>query len=195
MEIRRLTLNDDIEAVAELFYATDDTVFPMVFGKKEKAVEYLSKLIKLEYNQFSYKKTHIFIEEDKIVGVLVGFDEREQNDKLENSEIIDALSTGQLMRLVMKASAVKKYRITYREKNIFIRLISVASDWKGKGIGTALLGYFRAIAQKQGYKQMSLDVPLGNKVAIGMCAKLGFRVVEKKSFGKTDGIQRMVLDI
>ncbi len=195
MEIRRLTLEDDLKTVAELIYAADDIIFPMVFGKKDKAIEYIIKLIKMEHNQLSYKKTHIFFEEGKIVGVLVGFDEREQNDKLENSEYIDALSTGQLMRLVMKANALKKYRITYQEKNILIRLISVASDWKGKGIGTALLGYFRAIAQKQGYKQMSLDVPLGNKVAIGLCSKLGFRVVEKKSFGKTDGIQRMVLDI
>lgn len=195
MEIRRLTLDDDISTVAELFYMSDSYIFPSVFGKKEKAVECLVKLIKLEYNQFSYKKIHIFIEEGKIVGVLVGFDEHEHNYKLENTETIDALSTAQLMRLFMKANSLKKYRIEYHEKNILIRLLSVASDWQGKGIGTALIGYFRAFAQKQGYKQMSIDVPLSNKVIIGLCTKLGFKVVEKKSFGKNDGIERMVLNI
>lgn len=54
--------------------------------------------------------------------------------------------------------------------------ISVYKDYRGKGIGTALMKEMLIILKKRGYEQASLSVQKANYAADMYC-KLGFRVV------------------
>jgi len=62
--IRTLEKPDDIEKVASLIYTTDDSFFPFLFGKYEKAIPKLKHLILLENNSFSYKYIYCSIDKD-----------------------------------------------------------------------------------------------------------------------------------
>jgi RimJ/RimL family protein N-acetyltransferase len=50
----------------------------------------------------------------------------------------------------------------------------VAKDWRGRGVGTALMEAAIAYARDQGLHKLSLDVFPHNEAAIGLYKKLGF---------------------
>lgn len=56
--------------------------------------------------------------------------------------------------------------------------ISVYKEYRGKGIGTALMSEMLAILKKRGYKQASLSVQKKN-FAAEMYRKLGFQAIEE----------------
>ena len=56
--------------------------------------------------------------------------------------------------------------------------ISVDKDYRGKGIGTALMKEMLTILKKRGYEQTSLSVQKAN-FAAKMYRKLGFQVVDE----------------
>lgn len=56
--------------------------------------------------------------------------------------------------------------------------ISVYKEYRGKGIGTALMSEMLAILKKRGYKQASLSVQKKN-FAAEMYRKLGFKAIEE----------------
>ena len=56
--------------------------------------------------------------------------------------------------------------------------ISVYKEYRGKGIGTALMSEMLAILKKRGYKQASLSVQKKN-FAAEMYRKLGFKIIDE----------------
>lgn len=56
--------------------------------------------------------------------------------------------------------------------------ISVYKEYRGKGIGTALMSEMLAILKKRGYKQASLSVQKKN-FAAEMYRKLGFKTIDE----------------
>ncbi len=56
--------------------------------------------------------------------------------------------------------------------------ISVYKEYRGKGIGTALMKEMLAILKECGYEQASLSVQKANS-AVKMYQKLGFQIVEE----------------
>lgn len=56
--------------------------------------------------------------------------------------------------------------------------ISVYKEYRGKGIGTALMSEMLAILKKHGYKQASLSVQKKN-FAAEMYRKLGFKIIDE----------------
>ena len=57
--------------------------------------------------------------------------------------------------------------------------ISLLPEYRGKGIGTALMQSMQEIVSKQGYKGISLSVQKQN-YATNMYRKLGFNTIEDK---------------
>ena len=54
--------------------------------------------------------------------------------------------------------------------------LAVASDMRGRGIGTKLIGHVERYAREQGYRILSLDVVDTNTGALRLYQKLGFRI-------------------
>jgi putative acetyltransferase len=50
----------------------------------------------------------------------------------------------------------------------------VARDWRGRGVGTALMEHAIAWAREQGLHKLALDVFAHNEPAIALYRKLGF---------------------
>lgn len=56
--------------------------------------------------------------------------------------------------------------------------ISVFREYRGKGIGTALMRYILELLKKEGYKQTSLSVQKDN-YAVKMYQKVGFEIISE----------------
>ena len=76
----------------------------------------------------------------------------------------------------------------------------VARDWRGRGVGTALLETAIAWAREQGLHKLSLDVFPHNEAAIALYRKLGFveegrrvKQYRRKSGELWDGIEMGLL--
>jgi ribosomal-protein-alanine N-acetyltransferase len=79
-------------------------------------------------------------------------------------------------------------------------LLAVRPDWRGRGVGTALVDNFIATARAAGACHLHLEVREGNS-ALGLYQRTGFRLVGRRSkyYRGTDGQQfdalTMALDI
>ena len=76
----------------------------------------------------------------------------------------------------------------------------VAKDWRGKGVGTALMETAIAWSREQGLHKLSLDVFPHNEAAIALYKKLGFveegrrvKQYRRKSGELWDGIEMGLL--
>lgn len=59
--------------------------------------------------------------------------------------------------------------------------ISLNNDYRGLGIGTALMKEMLGILKERGYKQTSLSVQKAN-YAVKMYQKLGFEIVDERIY-------------
>ena len=57
--------------------------------------------------------------------------------------------------------------------------ISLYPEYRGKGIGTALMEKMLEWLQKEGFRQVSLSVQKGNAAAVQLYRKTGFKVVRE----------------
>jgi len=175
--IRKLALTDDLTQVAQIVYQTDAFLFPFLFGKKEKAIPHLSKLIGLENNSFSYRNIHLYIE-NKIEGIIIELDVSKHVD--ETKDFGQTFSFGQLMILAIKQLFLFPILKHKNKEGRYIQNVCVDENSRGKGIGTLLLLDAFNRAKKDGINQMYLDVEVKNKKAIALYEKHGFIKVKTK---------------
>ncbi|MBU0476336.1 MAG: GNAT family N-acetyltransferase [Bacteroidetes bacterium] len=169
--IRKLTLFDDLNRVAQIIYQTDASLFPFLFGKKEKAIPHLSKLISLDNNSFSYHNIHIDIE-DKIEGIIIELDASKHLD--ETKDFSQTFSFGQLMMLAIKQTLLFPILKHKNNEGRYIQNVCVDKNSRGKGIGTLLLLNAFDRAKKEGISKLFLDVEVNNKKAIALYENHGF---------------------
>ena len=67
------------------------------------------------------------------------------------------------------------FSIGLNEKELHINDLAVASDMRGKGIGTSMLEFIMRFAQSKGYEEISLLVIDRNKMAKKLYERMGFR--------------------
>jgi ribosomal protein S18 acetylase RimI-like enzyme len=189
--VRKLLLNDDLDKVSKLIYKTDDFIFPFIFGKQEKAIPILKKLILLENNDFSHNYIYC-MENDGIQGILIGYDPKEIDTKKENRDFLKSFSIGSLVRLVKKGSIIEPVLDKRDIPGLYIQNICVDEDYRGMGIGSSLIEYFFQYAQNNNYSSVFLDVGIKNESAKRLYEKKGFKEFNKKMVAYVnDGFYRM----
>jgi ribosomal protein S18 acetylase RimI-like enzyme len=78
---------------------------------------------------------------------------------------------GWLLKIVFTISPLKK-------GDLCLQMISVSSAARGKGIGKKLLGYLDKFAEKEGFKQIVLDVIDNNIGALKLYEREGYLVTK-----------------
>lgn len=175
--IRKLKITDDLTQVAKILYQTDDFLFPFLFGKEEKAILRLTKLISLENNPFSYRFITIDIDK-QIRGILL-----EEDDKTKLKPAKDfkkAFSFFPLMALAIKQLFLIPTLWHNLEGGRYIQALCVDKASRGQGIGSKLLNDAIKRAESDEISKLFLDVVIKNKAALKLYEKLGFAIVKKK---------------
>ena len=191
--IRKLEKSDDLEKVACLIYKTDVSLFSFLFGKYEKAIPKIKKLVLLENNTFSHKYTYCSFERET-QGILIAYGHNEINEKNQDKDYKEVFSLFELLSLSIKDPLVRFTLTKAQPQEIYIQNICVEQKCRGKGIGTSLLMYIIDWAKSQGMNSLSLDVSIANEKAKRLYERLGFGVVQKKVYPFTSkGSYRMEL--
>ena len=175
--IRPMLASDDAIAVAKLLYATDDFLFPFLFGNPIKAIPRLAQLVKRDHNAFSYH--HIVLDiETEIRGLLLINDDL--HDRLETQDFWNAFSIGALIRLMIRQFLlfpVLRHSVSHGR---YIQNICVSPLLRGKGIGSNLLEDAISRAKEDKIAFLQLDVDIHNPGALRLYQKYGFKIIKAK---------------
>ena len=168
----RQAVKSDAASIASLIYQTDDHLFPFLFGNKFKALIRLEKLVKREHNQFSFQNT--WVEEDgRIRGILIDID---PHTRLSNARaFFHAFGTIGLIGLFFRQLLLFPALRLRMKHDRYIQNIVIDPDFRGKGLGSALLDDAIARALKDGIKILTLDVARNNPGAIKLYERVGFQ--------------------
>ena len=190
--IRPLQLDDDLDKVAELIFDTDLHAFSMLFGKREVAIPKLKKLIAMDHNRLCHRHTLVYLEDDEIIGILIGYDPEQTDMKKERRDYLNALSTFDAIMIGIKYFFIEFIISTDGLKGLYIQNISINPSHRGKGIGSKLIDHYIKLAIERKIPALWLDVTLSNDGARKLYARIGFKVVETTKIPLiNDGAHRM----
>lgn len=174
--IRKLNKNDDLSNVANLIYNTG-LIFPLFFGKKQKAIRKIKKLVSMENNSFSYKNIAVY-EDNGIKGIILYYSKI--NLKKEYHEFKKIYSFLELIKFhIALAIIFPLIKFNYRD-GIYIQNICVNQTLRGKGIGTKLIEYVNSESKNKSIKYLYLDVSIENNKAKKFYDKKNFSIVKKR---------------
>lgn len=96
--------------------------------------------------------------------------------KIKDEEIFIAKAENEIVGYVIFKIDEKDYQSMRYRKQLSIEAICVDENYRGKGIGTALLKYIKKVAKEKGCTDLYLTVNKENEKAIKLYEKFGFRV-------------------
>lgn len=175
--IRKLSLSDDLNVVAKLIYETDDTLFPILFGTYKKAKPILLSLIQRSDNPFSHKWIHVYVEENKILGLIIFYSKK---DKPSDHDFKHVMKGYPALRIGFMSLLFINILNPDIKESLYIQNLSVLKDERSKGVGTALLKGAYQEANDRSIQKVSLDVGLNNQKAMRLYLKEGFQLIKKR---------------
>lgn len=189
----RSALKSDFKDFYNLVYFASGHVLDSIFIGRTK--EILSSLYKNEKNIYSYKHT-VFIEvNDKIAGLLVGYDFKEASSE-SISTFFNILHTLKDNKFSVIMNLLKAYRKIGKvlPNEYYVSNVAIYPEFRGSGLGTKLMLNAEQTASKRKMKYISLDVEADNETAVNLYKKLGYKITEEKilNLDKTFYFYRMV---
>lgn len=175
---RRARIDDNIEEIAELLYHTDPYIYPFWFNHDlQEAKKFLVERIKEEGFIFNYN--NIYIAYDKttnhIVGILCGLD-NSVNLKYDYSTIENINNN---YHFTINHYIKEIINEVVDSNHLYISNICVDKNYRGKHIGTRLLGYFIRQMENAGFETFALDCLLHNLRAKNLYHNFGFREIKE----------------
>ena len=176
--IRAIQKNDDLDRIAQLIYATDDFLFPSIFGRGEGAMEKLKALVALENNSFSHRFIRGFFDDAGVCqGIAITFHAKNKSKDQDFTQVFHGLSA---LWLGLKLMPIRNLLNPRIGKSVYLQNLSVHESMRGQGIGKALLNDFYETAIHAGFDTVSLDVSLSNEGAMRLYLNEGFKRVKKR---------------
>lgn len=183
IEFRRARYDDNFEEIAGLIYDTDPYIYPFWFNNdREVAKKMLAKYIS-EPN-FIFHFDNIYVAYDttisKIVGMIVALDktinlEHYDYSLLENVNSRYNITINKHIKEIIKDVESNQF--------LYINNICVDRDYRGKRIGTNLLGYYISQMGKAGFEDFKTVCPIHNLKAKNLFHRFGFNeIVELVGF-------------
>jgi ribosomal protein S18 acetylase RimI-like enzyme len=185
---------EEAEHFAELMEMSAPEYFPDLLGRKFK--ELFRALFLEEENLFSHKHVIFAVYENRIAGMLLGYDwkVKEREEKRTGWLMLKALGFDFLRQLPGFISAASGSG-RLEEGDYYISNVAVYPEFRGKGIGKALMLKAEELAGQRGARRVALDVEKDNENAIRIYKKLGYSVVREHSIelgGRRYRFYRMV---
>lgn len=174
----------DLTQIADLIYETDTDLFGKLYGKnKTKALIKLKKLIKKESNYFGHKNIYVVEDNNKIVGLLIGYAGGEID---KNKEILIYITTFYplfLFKIVIFEKLLIRRIVIIDPKpdDFYISNICVNENYRNKGVGTFLIEKACEIAKNKNCSKLILGVFFENKNAVNFYKEKGFETYNQKT--------------
>ncbi|MEO4053707.1 GNAT family N-acetyltransferase [Solibacillus sp. CAU 1738] len=127
----------------------------------------LTELITRTDNRHSYLNTHVAMQGDQLLGIVVLYD----------GLSVKALDAN-LMAWLKEKKVAATIDVEAHDDEYYIDTICVAPTARGLGIGTKLLAYAEQIAREKGYTKLSLNVELEKEKARALYERVGFVITE-----------------
>ena len=174
--IRKLTDGDDLNAVSDLIYETDNCVFPHFFkDSKTSAKEILPHMIQLDT---IYNKSNIYVAtvEDKIIAIMVLVKSPVQ---INISAYIEAFDRAGALVDSTFETVMKEYYLPMecQPDGYSIACLCVDAQYRGNGIGGALLD--TAMSALDPTLDVYLECPTDNESALAVYKAHGFEPLVK----------------
>lgn len=186
MEIRKATIDDDLIAIAELLYKTDQYIYPYWFESLESCKNELSKL--LVEDKFFFYVEHLYVAVDqvknRIMGLICAVDkEVDLSYDYSKLEVVNERYSFTVNNYIKGLiHEVKESDFAY------ISNVCVHEDYRGMKIGNCLVNHVIKIYTEKCFKEIVLDVLAQNPGAIHLYEKLGFEQFTEifKGFNQPD---------
>lgn len=175
---RRAKETDNFREIAKLIYQTDPYIYPFWFDNDVRACEkFLSERIGLDGFIFNYNNIYVAYDkkEDKILGLIVALDKGIDFDyDYSESEKINYRHDLTIKKYIK--GVIKEVK---ESDAIYIMNCTVLDGYRGKKIGTRLLGYFISQMEEEGYEAYALDCLLHNLRAKNLYHTMGFKEMKE----------------
>lgn len=178
LTLRRAKETDDFRAIAKLIYQTDPYIYPFWFEDDIAACEdFLSQKIGEDGFIFNYNNIYVAHDEktNQILGVIVALDKDVNLDY--NYDELKQIND-------RYAKAIAEYIEGVIEEvrasdSLYIMNCTVLDGFRGRRIGTRLLGHFISQMEAAGFEEYSLDCLLHNLRAKNLYHSMGFKEMKE----------------
>ncbi|MBI1170492.1 GNAT family N-acetyltransferase [bacterium] len=159
---------------AELYWEAFGSKLGRVLGPKPKAMAYLYRVIRADH-------VLVALSRDGHLMGLAGF--KTPQASFVAGGLTDLRAGYGLIGGTWRARLLSWLSTEVDNENFLLDGLCVAADWRGQGLGTALLGAICAEAQSRGYGSVRLDVVDSNWRAHALYRRLGFVETRRQSIG------------
>lgn len=172
MIIRKAVIEDSETITTLLMQATGEMIYKFVGERDDqKAKDFLIQFVKSQNNQYSFQNCYVIINEDEVLGVLLGY---------------DGASLKELRKPVL--AYIHQYlnpNLTVEDETqtgeYYIDSLGVLPNQQGKGIGARLIQHVINEQELENGQTIGLLVDKDNPRAKRLYLKLGFEVVGEKN--------------
>ncbi len=174
MEIRRARPSDAADCAA-LILQSAEHFLPAVFGPGIGRA--LAGLSAAKTGLFSHAHTLIAEEDGRTAGMLLGYPGavKAREDPRTGLLLLTHLGAGMILRLPVLLRAQGTVAAVDRAV-WYVSNAAVHPEWRGRGVGSALLKAAEDEAGRQGCLSMALDVETDNAGAIRLYQRLGYGI-------------------
>lgn len=178
LTLRRAKETDDFRAIAKLIYQTDPYIYPYWFeGDLSACEDFLSQKISEDGFIFNYNNIYVAYDEQnhQILGLVVALDKNINLDyDYEPLKQINDRYRKTITEYV--EGVIDEVRAT---DSLYILNCTVLDGYRGRRIGTRLLGHFISQMEAAGFEEYSLDCLLHNLRAKNLYHSMGFKEMKE----------------
>jgi ribosomal protein S18 acetylase RimI-like enzyme len=163
----------DAETVAGLIFDADPELMALGFGERDQAVRILSRLMRLDDNQYAAENITCAQLDGVTVGILVGFTGRKKQHyhKASGQDYIRSYGFWRMLTLLLRSGMLQKIVTqAVAEDEYCVFGLAVAPAFRNQGIGALLLN-----SALQQHHRVCLDVNIANEAAQRFYRRHGFR--------------------
>lgn len=170
LEIRPLNLHDELIAVAELIYSSDNYIYPFLFGNDLSAGKKVLTNMITSDTIYNYKNISVALSSGQIVGMIVL---KPVPVKADYETMIDCFIKAGVPVGANFAKVYNEYFKLLEDEppDVYISNLAVGKMFRGQGVGTTLM----QSVLKNCYTY-HLEVVKENASALALYQKLGFEI-------------------
>lgn len=185
---RNLTLEDNLQQVAELIYKTDPYIYPTWFKHYDSWKDVLVKLIRTEGSVFNYKNIIVAVLENNIIGILIYLNE---NTDL-NFNYNQYIKVNRYFKFTIN-KYISRLKDNLKPNVVYIPNICVDEKYRNLNIATNLIEFIK----HQYYdSRLVLHCLKNNFIALKLYKKTNFKIIkEMKGFNSPYKIKPKIYEM
>ncbi len=174
----------DVHWATELIFASGPGLFSYIFGlKPEPAKVVLQQAFVIPDHAFSYEYTQIIEVEQQAVGLVLSYPAhvKRRAEARMQSVMANILPLKRVPRILVNLADMTRIKQDVAADSYYVLSLSIVPEFRGKGLGTALLKDTEAIAREGGCRAVSMDVAYSNPIGKSWLSHLGYQVTCSKT--------------